>query len=121
MAKRLRAAGFPEQDLFVGGPAANRGNLVARLRGRNTGKKPLLLLAHIDVVEADSADWTVPPFRFTERDGYFYGRGTTGDNDEAATDIVNLIRMKREGFVPDRDTIVALTAAEEGGEHNGGI
>lgn len=119
MAKRLRAAKFNEQDLFVGGPTANRGNLVARLRGRNTGKKPLLLLAHIDVVEADSADWTLPPFRFTERDGYFYGRGTTDDKDEAAIYIANLIRMKREGFVPDRDIIVALTADEEGGDHNG--
>lgn len=119
MAKRLRAAGFPEQDLFVGGPTPNRGNLVARLRGRNTGKKPLLLLAHIDVVEADSADWTLPPFRFTEREGYFYGRGTTDDKDEAAIYIANLIRMKRDGFVPDRDIIVALTADEEGGDHNG--
>lgn len=119
MAARLRAAGFPERDLFVGGPTANRGNLVARLRGRNTGQKPLLLLAHIDVVEADSADWTFPPFRFTERDGYFYGRGTTDDKDEAAIYVANLIRMKREGFVPDRDIIVALTADEEGGEHNG--
>lgn len=119
MAKRLRAAGWTEQDLFVGGPTANRGNLVARLRGRNTGKKPLLLLAHIDVVEADSADWTLPPFRFTERDGFFYGRGTLDDKDEAAIYIANLIRMKREGFVPDRDIIVALTADEEGGDHNG--
>lgn len=119
MAARLRAAGFPERDLFVGGPTPTRGNLVARLRGRSTGKKPLLLLAHVDVVEADSADWTVPPFRFTERDGYFYGRGTTDDKDEAAIYVANLIRMKREGFVPDRDVVVALTADEEGGDHNG--
>jgi len=119
MAARLRAAGFPEADLFVGGPLPDRGNLVARLRGRESGRAPLLLLAHIDVVEADAADWSVDPFKFTEQDGYFYGRGSTDDKDEAAIYVANLIRMKRDGYVPDRDIIVALTADEEGGDNNG--
>ncbi len=119
MADRLLAAGFPEEDVQVLGPAEKKGNLVARLRGRDTGRKPLLLLAHIDVVEADPADWTLPPFTFIEEDGYFYGRGTTDNKDEAAIHIANLIRMKEEGFQPDRDIIVALTADEEGGDYNG--
>jgi len=119
MADRLLAAGFPAEDVQVLGPAERKGNLVARYRGRDTGRKPLLLLAHIDVVEADPADWTLPPFTFIEEDGYFYGRGTTDNKDEAAIHIANLIRMKDEGFQPDRDIIVALTADEEGGDHNG--
>ena len=119
MADRLLAAGFPQEDVQVLGPAEKKGNLVARYRGRDTGRKPLLLLAHIDVVEADPADWTLPPFTFIEEDGYFYGRGTTDNKDEAAIHIANLIRMKEEGFQPDRDIIVALTADEEGGDHNG--
>ena len=119
MAGRLLAAGFPAEDVHVLTPAAGKGNLVARYRGRNTGRKPLLLLAHIDVVEANPADWTLDPFTFTEKDGYFYGRGTTDNKDEAAIHIANLIRMKEEGFQPDRDIIVALTADEEGGDHNG--
>jgi acetylornithine deacetylase/succinyl-diaminopimelate desuccinylase-like protein len=119
MADRLLAAGFPPEDVQVLSPAERKGNLVARYRGRESGRKPLLLLAHIDVVEADPADWTLPPFTFIEQDGYYYGRGTTDDKDEAAIHIANLIRMKEEGFQPDRDIIVALTADEEGGEHNG--
>jgi len=119
MADRLLAAGFAAEDVQVLGPAEKKGNLVARYRGRDTGRKPLLLLAHIDVVAADPADWTLPPFTFIEEDGYYYGRGTTDDKDEAAIHIANLIRMKEEGFQPDRDIIVALTADEEGGDHNG--
>jgi acetylornithine deacetylase/succinyl-diaminopimelate desuccinylase-like protein len=119
MADRLIAAGFPEADVQVLEPVPRKGNLVARLRGRDTGRKPLLLLAHIDVVEARAEDWTLDPFTFTEKDGYYYGRGTTDDKDEAAIYIANLIRMKQEGFQPDRDIIVALTADEEGGQHNG--
>lgn len=119
MAARLLAAGFPEEDVQVLEPAPRKGNLVARFRGRDTGRKPLLLLAHIDVVEANPEDWTVDPFTFTEQDGYYYGRGTVDDKDEAAIHIANLIRMKREGFQPDRDIIVALTADEEGGPNNG--
>ncbi len=119
MAARLVAAGFPVTDVHVLGAAAHKGNLIARLRGRDAGRKPILLLAHLDVVEADPADWTVDPFTFLERDGFFYGRGTTDDKDEAAIWVTNLIRLKEEGFTPDRDIIVALTADEEGGPHNG--
>jgi acetylornithine deacetylase/succinyl-diaminopimelate desuccinylase-like protein len=119
VAARLKAAGFPEADVRILGPVPHKGNLVARLRGRNTGKKPILLLAHLDVVEADPADWSLDPFKFTEQDGWFYGRGTTDDKDEAAIWTANLIRWKQEGYVPDRDIILALTADEEGGQHNG--
>ena len=119
MAAHLIAAGFPEEDVRVLGPKENKGNLVARFRGRNGGREPLLLLAHIDVVEADPADWNLDPFTFVEQDGYYYGRGTTDDKDEAAIHIANLIRLRQEGFRPDRDIIVALTADEEGGTDNG--
>jgi acetylornithine deacetylase/succinyl-diaminopimelate desuccinylase-like protein len=119
MRTHLLAAGFPEADVVVIEPAPRKGNLVARLRGRDTGAKPILLLAHIDVVEANPEDWTLPPFELIERDGTFYGRGTADDKDEAAIYVANLIRMKTEGFVPDRDIIVALTADEEGGPNNG--
>ena len=87
--------------------------------GAAARSKPLLLLAHLDVVEARREDWSVDPFTLLERDGYFYGRGTGDDKAMAAIFVANLIRYKREGFVPDRDLIVALTADEEGGAHNG--
>jgi acetylornithine deacetylase/succinyl-diaminopimelate desuccinylase-like protein len=119
MAAHLAAEGFAAEDVRVIGPTDARGNLVVRYRGRNTGRKPVLLLAHLDVVDADPADWTLDPFTFTEKDGYYYGRGATDDKDEAAIHIANLIRLKREGFRPDRDIIVALTADEEAGEANG--
>jgi acetylornithine deacetylase/succinyl-diaminopimelate desuccinylase-like protein len=123
MAKRLLDAGFPPEDVHVVIPAdqPKKGNLVARLHGRNTGKKAILLLAHIDVVQALPTDWSpdIEPFTFMERDGYYYGRGTTDNKDEASIYTANLIRMKKEGFVPDRDIIVALTSDEEGGPRNG--
>ena len=119
MREHLLAAGFPAEDVFVGGPIPRKGNLVARLRGSNPSAPAILLLAHIDVVEADPADWTLPPFELIERDGVFYGRGTADDKDEAAIYVANLIRMKEEGYVPERDIIVALTADEEGGGSNG--
>src|ERR1017187_6065613 len=114
MAARLRAAGFPENDIFVGGASPTKANLVVRFHGSGR-RKPILLLAHTDVVEAKREDWSMDPFQFIERDGYFYGRGTADDKAQAAVWIANLIRYKREGFQPDRDIIVALTADEEGG------
>ena len=119
MADKLLAAGFIAEDVQVLEPAERKGNLVARYRGRDQDKKPLLLLAHIDVVAADPADWTLPPFEFTEQDGYFYGRGVVDDKDEAAIHVANFIRLREEGYVPDRDIVIALTADEEGGTHNG--
>ena len=121
-AARLRAAGFPDSDIFLGGPIPTKQNLVVRLHGTGA-HKPLLLLAHEDVVEAKREDWSpgLDPFVFTEKDGYFYGRGTSDDKNQAAIWIANLIRMKREGFTPDRDIIVALTADEEGGGPYSGI
>jgi acetylornithine deacetylase/succinyl-diaminopimelate desuccinylase-like protein len=118
MAARLRAAGFPAGDVQVLGPDTRKGNLVARLRGKGTAR-PILLLAHLDVVEARREDWSVDPFTFLERDGYFYGRGTSDDKGMAAHFVANFIRLKREGFVPGRDLILALTADEEGGVFNG--
>ena len=121
--RRLLDAGFPTKDVHILIPAdaPTKGNLVARYRGRDEGRKPILLLAHVDVVEALRADWSpdLDPFEFIERDGYYYGRGVTDDKNEAAIYTANLIRMRREGFVPDRDIIVALTADEEGGTRNG--
>ncbi len=120
MAARLRSAGFPEADIFVGGPVPAKANLVVRYRGAGR-RKPLLLLAHTDVVEALREDWSMDPFQFIERDGYFYGRGTSDDKAQAAVWIANLIRFRREGFRPDRDLIVALTADEEGGGPYNGV
>ena len=117
-AKRFRAAGFPEADIFLGGPVPNKYNLVVRLHGTGA-KKPLLLLAHTDVVEAKRADWTMDPFVLHEQDGYFYGRGVGDDKSQAAIWTETLLRMKRDGFKPDRDIILALTADEEGGKYNG--
>jgi acetylornithine deacetylase/succinyl-diaminopimelate desuccinylase-like protein len=121
MADRLIAAGFASEDVQVLVPVPGKGNLVARYRGSNSELKALILLAHIDVVEANPDDWEVDPFAFTEKDGFYYGRGSTDDKDEAAIHIANLIRLKEEGFQPERDIIVALTADEEGGPHNGAL
>ncbi|MEJ0055677.1 MAG: M20/M25/M40 family metallo-hydrolase [Bacteroidota bacterium] len=118
MAARLKAAGFTDKDLFIGGPSEKRGNLVATLRGSGK-RKPLLLVAHLDVVEALASDWGTDPFKFQEKDGFYYARGTSDDKAMAAIWIANLIRFKKEKFTPDRDIIVALTADEEGGPENG--
>jgi acetylornithine deacetylase/succinyl-diaminopimelate desuccinylase-like protein len=123
MAKRFRDAGFPESDIFLGGVRADKFNVVLRYHGKGgpAGPKPLLLLAHLDVVEALKADWSpdLDPFKFLERDGYYYGRGTSDDKAMAAIFVANIIRLKREGYVPERDIVVALTADEEGGCCNG--
>jgi acetylornithine deacetylase/succinyl-diaminopimelate desuccinylase-like protein len=118
MAARLRAAGFPEADVQVPTPMPRKGNLVARLRGTGQ-RRPLLLLAHLDVVEARREDWSVDPFTLLEKDGYFYGRGTSDDKAMAAIWVATLIRLRQEGYRPDRDIIVALTADEETGPANG--
>jgi acetylornithine deacetylase/succinyl-diaminopimelate desuccinylase-like protein len=117
---RLKAAGFADSDIFLGGASANKGNIVVRYRGTGV-RKPILLLAHTDVVEAKREDWTMDPFQFIERDGFFYGRGTGDDKAQAAVWIANLIRYKQEGYKPDRDIIVALTADEEGGGPYNGV
>ena len=119
-AARLKAAGFSDADIFLGGAVPKKANLVVRYRGSGA-RKPLLLLAHTDVVEAKREDWSMDPFRFVEKDGFFYGRGTGDDKAQAAAWIANLIRFKREGFRPDRDIIVALTADEEGGGPYNGV
>jgi acetylornithine deacetylase/succinyl-diaminopimelate desuccinylase-like protein len=119
-ARRLKAAGFPDADIFVGGAIPTKANLVVRYHGTG-GRRPILLLAHTDVVEAKREDWSMDPFTLIERDGYFYGRGTGDDKAQAAVWIANLIRYKREGFRPDRDIIVALTADEEGGGPYNGV
>src|SRR5262252_410412 len=118
MAKRLLDAGFPAADVQVIGPNDRKKNMVARLHG--TGKKkPVLLIGHLDVVEARREDWTTDPFQFVEKDGYFYGRGTQDMKSGDAIMVTTLIRMKKEGYKPDRDIILALTADEEGGRSNG--
>jgi acetylornithine deacetylase/succinyl-diaminopimelate desuccinylase-like protein len=118
MAARLRDAGFPAEDVEVLGPNPRKGNLVARLRGTGA-RRPILLLAHSDVVEARREDWSVDPFVLLEKDGYLYGRGTTDMKDQAASWIANVILYRQEGFKPNRDLIVALTADEETGDSNG--
>jgi acetylornithine deacetylase/succinyl-diaminopimelate desuccinylase-like protein len=120
MAKRFRDAGFPDSDIQVLGPSSNdkKKNVVVRLHG--SGKhKPVLLIGHLDVVEARREDWTTDPFQFVEKDGYYYGRGTSDMKDGDAIMSATLIRMKQEGYVPSRDIILALTADEEGGASNG--
>jgi acetylornithine deacetylase/succinyl-diaminopimelate desuccinylase-like protein len=120
VAARFKAAGFPASDIFVGGAIPTKANVVVRYHGTGA-RKPILLLAHIDVVEALRADWTVDPFVFLEKDGYFYGRGTADDKAQAAVWVATLLRFKREGYKPDRDLILALTADEEGGGPYNGV
>jgi acetylornithine deacetylase/succinyl-diaminopimelate desuccinylase-like protein len=117
MAARLRAAGFAGADLQVFNPAPRKGNLVARLRGTGA-RKPLLLMAHLDVVEARREDWSVDPFKLLEKEGYFYGRGSGDDKFMAATFVANMIRYKQEGYKPDRDIILLLETDEEIGDAN---
>ena len=120
MAQRLRDAGFPAADVTVQGPNDRKGNMVVRYRGRPGSKlRPVLIIGHLDVVEARREDWTTDPFQFVEKDGYFYGRGAQDMKSSDAIVVTDLIRLKKEGFVPDRDIILALTADEEGGHSNG--
>ena len=123
IATRLRDAGFADQDIFLGGVQPNKHNVVVRYRGKGgaTGPKPLLLLAHLDVVEALKEDWSpgLDPFTFLEKDGYFYGRGIIDDKSQVAIFTAVVVQMKKDGYVPDRDIVVAFTADEEGGCCNG--
>jgi acetylornithine deacetylase/succinyl-diaminopimelate desuccinylase-like protein len=118
MAKRLRDAGFPASDVQVLGPNDRRENMVARLRGTGV-RPPILLIGHLDVVEAPRLDWSTDPFQFVEKDGYVYGRGTQDMKDGDAIYVTTLIRFAEEHYRPDRDIILALTADEEGGDSNG--
>src|SRR4029077_15525863 len=114
MARRLVAAGCPAADVEVLiGPDPKHGNLVARYRGTGTGGKPIIVFAHMDVVPARRSDWSVDPFTFLEKDGYFYGRGTTDDKVGDAVLVAALSRLKRAGFKPSRDLILVLTGDEE--------
>ena len=117
---RFEDAGFPEADVQVVGPTPKNRNLVVRYRGTGA-HKPVLLLAHIDVVEAKRDDWTYDPFVLSEHDGYFYGRGTQDQKGGAAMLVTTLLRLKAEHWVPDRDLILALTAGEEGGMPYNGV
>lgn len=124
MAARFRAAGFPAADVQVLVPPGRptKGNLVVRYRGRPAaGAKPIMLLAHLDVVAARREEWPRDPFTLHEENGFFLGRGTSDDKAMAAMLVANLLRMKRENVVPDRDVILALTADEEGGNPPNGV
>ena len=120
MAARFRAAGFSDAVFRVLAPAPRKGNLVVRFHGTGASR-PVLFNAHLDVVEANREDWSVDPFRFTEKDGWFYGRGTTDDKDGDAALVADFIRLKQEGFQPKRDLILALTADEETGDQYNGV
>ena len=114
MAARLKAAGFPAADIQVLGPDPKKGNLVLRWRaGAGAGRRPILLLAHLDVVEAKREDWSFDPFTFLEKDGFFYGRGTSDDKAMAATLTANLIRLKQENFTPVSYTHLTLPTNRE--------
>ena len=112
---RLLGGGFTKADIHVlpEEKYPNQVSVVVRYHGKGKGK-PILWNCHIDIVDARPEDWTLPPFKFTEKDGYFYGRGTSDMKDQDAAVLATLLRLKKEGFVPDRDIIVAFTADEEG-------
>jgi acetylornithine deacetylase/succinyl-diaminopimelate desuccinylase-like protein len=120
IARRLAQAGFPADDVQLLAPPdqPSRANVVVRLRGGGRDR-PLLLIGHIDVVDAPRATWSVDPFKLTEKDGYFYGRGTLDLKGEDTAILAALVRMRAEGFRPERDIIVAFTADEEAGTRDG--
>jgi acetylornithine deacetylase/succinyl-diaminopimelate desuccinylase-like protein len=120
MAQRLRTGGFAAGDLNLLGPNSRKGNLVARYRGKpGSTLRPILIIGHLDVVEARREDWTTDPFQFVEKDGYYYGRGTQDMKIDDAAMVTVFIRMRKEHYVPNRDIILALTADEEAGDSNG--
>jgi acetylornithine deacetylase/succinyl-diaminopimelate desuccinylase-like protein len=113
MAARLVDAGFPQEDVRLIEIKPGVANLVARYRGQRGSAKPILLMAHIDVVGARREDWSFDPFTFRENGGYYYGRGSSDNKAGAAMLVANFIRYKREGFVPARDLVIVLTGDEE--------
>lgn len=113
LVKRLKDAGFEDSDISVLGQGETLPNLVIRYRSARPARKPLLMMAHLDVVEALPEDWSTDPFTMVEKDGFYYGRGTNDNKAGAAMLVANLIRLKQEGFATDRDLIVMLTADEE--------
>jgi acetylornithine deacetylase/succinyl-diaminopimelate desuccinylase-like protein len=122
MRQRLLQAGFSGTDAVIVGPTSNRMNLVVRYRGSGVGEsaqKPILFIGHLDVVEARRDEWAMDPFKLTETDGYFYGRGTLDMKNSDAAFITSFLLLKKSGWVPKRDIILALTADEEGGGNNG--
>jgi acetylornithine deacetylase/succinyl-diaminopimelate desuccinylase-like protein len=118
LAARFRKAGVPPSDIEVVGPEAKNRNLVVRLRGR-AGSKAVLFLAHLDVVDALRADWSLEPYALTEKDGWLYGRGTADDKGPAATLVAAALALARSKAVPDRDIILALTSGEENADEPG--
>lgn len=118
LAARFRAAGVPEADIAVIGPEAKNRNFVVRIRGTG-GDKPVLFLAHLDVVDALREDWTVDPFTLLEQDGWYYGRGTIDDKGPATTLVAGALALVRSGVPPKRDIILALTSGEENGDEPG--
>jgi len=118
MQKRFLDAGFPASEVHLLGPDPHKQNLVVRIKGSGTAK-PVLFLCHMDVVEALPKDWHTDPFKFVEKDGYYYGRGTQDMKDSDAALVATFLHLHREGYKPARDLILALTADEEGGSYNG--
>jgi acetylornithine deacetylase/succinyl-diaminopimelate desuccinylase-like protein len=112
LADRFRAAGLPADDIHVL-PLGETASLVVRYAGDGTGGRPIVLLAHMDVVVAKREDWTRDPFTLVEENGYFFGRGTSDIKGDLALIAVTFIRLKAEGFVPTRDLIIAFTGDEE--------
>jgi acetylornithine deacetylase/succinyl-diaminopimelate desuccinylase-like protein len=120
MQKRFLDAGFAKDDVRLLGPNERKQNLVVRMKGNGSGK-PVLFLCHMDVVEALPKDWHTDPFKFIEKDGYYYGRGTQDMKDSDAALVEIFLRLHRDGYKPKRDLILALTADEEGGSYNGAL
>lgn len=123
MAAHLKAAGYPDSDLHLIVPPdrPKDGNLVAVLPGSDSAAKALLLLAHIDVVEAKRSDWERDPFTLVEEDGYFYARGASDDKAMAAVFVDSMIHFKKDGYTPKRTIKMALTCGEETPETFNGV
>ena len=120
MRVRLLRAGFSASDMEICGPTAKRMNLVVHYRpAEKTSEKPVLVIGHLDVVEAKREDWPRDPFKFSEEGGYFYGRGTQDMKDADAAFVTSFVLLKQAGYAPHREIILALTADEEGGSNDG--